>query len=162
MQVSATSHSPSCARQTVPALPAGCWQVTCDAVALSCVQGLPSSVQAVPLAFLASAGHVADVPVQFSPGRTRRRPRGRRSSTAAKPSVGQVSAVPLQVSATSQAPADARQTVPFASGEQVPRWPARLQAPQVRVQAVSQQTPFAQNPVGHWLFEVHPSPNDAS
>src|SRR6185312_11172205 len=42
------------------------------------------------------------------------------------------------------------------------RWPARLQAPHVPVQAVLQQIPAEQKPDEHWLFEVHPSPNEAS
>jgi hypothetical protein len=65
-------------------------------------------------------------------------------------SVGQVSAEPLQVSAMSQAPDAARHTVPLERGLHVPRWPARLQAPQVPVlQALLQQTPFAQKPEAH-------------
>src|SRR5438046_104182 len=67
VQVSATSHSPAPARQTVAALPAGCWQLVLVPSHWSRVQGLPSSVQAVPLAFRGpSAGHVALEPVQVS------------------------------------------------------------------------------------------------
>ena len=80
----------------------------------------------------------------------------------AKLSAGQVSAVPLQVSATSQAPAEARQVVPPATGEHVPTLPERLQAPQPPLQALSQQTPLTQNPVAHWVFEVHVNANEAS
>src|SRR5437867_1304001 len=66
-QLSATSHSPPTARQTAPALPAGCWQSTLVPLHWSRVQALPSSVQAVPLAFRGpSAGHVALEPVQVS------------------------------------------------------------------------------------------------
>src|SRR5439155_726036 len=45
-QLSATSHSPPTARQTAPALPAGCWQTVLVPLHWSRVQGLPSSVQA--------------------------------------------------------------------------------------------------------------------
>src|SRR5439155_22569836 len=67
VQVSARSHSAAAARQTAPALPAGCWQSTLVPLHWSRVQALPSSVQAVPLAFRGpSAGHVALEPVQVS------------------------------------------------------------------------------------------------
>src|SRR5205823_6446324 len=67
-QVSATSHSPAAARHTAPAFPAGCVQAGAPAVPshTSVVQGLPSSVQAVPAALTVSAGHVALEPVQLS------------------------------------------------------------------------------------------------
>jgi hypothetical protein len=112
VQVSATSHSPTAARQTVPALPAGCWQMTALPSHWSLVQRLPSSVQAVPLTFLASAGQLADEPVQVS-ARSHSPADARQTVAAeAKPSAGQVVLVPVQTSATSQKPADARQTVP--------------------------------------------------
>src|SRR5439155_422278 len=67
VQVSARSHSAAAARQTAPALPTGCWQSTLVPLHWSRVQALPSSVQAVPLAFRGpSAGHVALEPVQVS------------------------------------------------------------------------------------------------
>src|SRR5205823_14517077 len=68
VQVSATSHSLTAARQTEPAFPAACVQRGAPAVPLqvSVVQGLPSSVQAVPAALTASAGQVVLVPVQVS------------------------------------------------------------------------------------------------
>src|SRR5439155_561669 len=67
VQVSATSHSPAVARHSAPALPAGCWQVLFVPSHWSSVQGLLSSVHAVPLAFRGpSAGHVALEPVQVS------------------------------------------------------------------------------------------------
>src|SRR5438128_741258 len=67
VQVSARSHSAAAARQTAPALPAGCWQSTLVPLHWSRVQALPSSVQAVPLALRGpSAGHVALEPVQVS------------------------------------------------------------------------------------------------
>jgi len=67
-QVSATSHSPAAARHAAPAFPAGCVQAGAPAVPshTSVVQGLPSSVQAVPAALTVSAGHVALEPVQLS------------------------------------------------------------------------------------------------
>jgi hypothetical protein len=37
-----------------------------------------------------------------------------------------------------------------------------LHAPQPPLHAVSQQAPFTQNPVGHWLFDVHDRAKDAS
>jgi hypothetical protein len=83
-------------------------------------------------------------------------PRGATAST------GQVSDVPLHFSATSQAPFCARQTVVLDAGEHVPTFPDRLQTPHPPLQAVSQQTPFTQNPVAHWLFDVQARANDAS
>src|SRR5207247_10799139 len=67
-QVAARSLSPAAARPTVPAFPAGCVQAGAPEVPLhtSVVQTLPSSVQAVPAALTASAGHVALEPVQLS------------------------------------------------------------------------------------------------
>src|SRR5438309_1572595 len=68
VQVSAGSQTPAEARQTVPALPAGCVQAGEPTVPLqvSVVQGLPSSVHAVPAVLTVSAGQLALVPVQFS------------------------------------------------------------------------------------------------
>jgi hypothetical protein len=66
VHASAWSHSPFAVRQTVPALPAGCWHVTFVPSQISRVQTLPSSVHDVPFVFFASVGQVADVPVQFS------------------------------------------------------------------------------------------------
>ena len=66
VQVSATSQRPADARQTVPGLPAGCWQVTVLPSHWSLVQTFPSSVQTVPLVFLASVGQLVDEPVQVS------------------------------------------------------------------------------------------------
>src|SRR5207244_4615784 len=65
-QLSAASQAPAAARHTVPAWPAGCWQLSALPSHWSSVHGLPSSVHAVPLACLASAGHVALEPVQCS------------------------------------------------------------------------------------------------
>src|SRR5439155_1629682 len=53
--------------QVAPAFPAGCWQVLLVPSHWSKVQGFPSEVEAVPLAFLTSvAGQVALEPVQVS------------------------------------------------------------------------------------------------
>src|SRR5439155_512065 len=78
----------------------------------SSVHGLLSSVQAVPLAFTASAGQVALLPVQFSA--TSHSPAAARHTVldGSKASAGQSLPVPLQVSATSQTPAEGRQTAP--------------------------------------------------
>ena len=112
VQLSARSHSPAAPRQTVPALPAGCWQATFAPSHWSLVQTFPSSVQAVPLVFLASAGQVAEEPVQLS-ARSHSPAAERQTVEAARnPSAGHVVVVPVQVSATSQVPADARHTVP--------------------------------------------------
>src|SRR5207302_1358157 len=115
VQVSATSHTPADVRHTVPAFPAGCWQVTFVPSHRSSVHALPSEVHAVPLAFLASVGQLGPFPGQFS---------ARSHSSAAtrhtvleerKPSAGQLPLDPLQVSCTSQLPATGRQTVPAAT-----------------------------------------------
>jgi hypothetical protein len=163
VQVAARSQTFAAARHCVPAFPAACWHVTFVPSHLSVVQALPSSVQAVPLAFFASAGQLGEVPVQFSAW-SHSPPAARQTVVdGANPSAGQVNELPLQVSATSHAPADARQTVPFESAVQVPRCPARLQAPHVPVlHALLQQTPLAQKPEAHWLFDVHESPKLAS
>src|SRR5207244_8544498 len=63
---SAVSQAPAAARHSVPAWPAGCWQLSSLPSHWSSVHGLPSSVHAVPLGCLASAGHVALEPVQCS------------------------------------------------------------------------------------------------
>src|SRR5207253_9559878 len=59
VQASATSHAPAAGRHTVPAWPAGCWHASLLPSHWSSVHGLPSSLQAVPLACFASAGHAA-------------------------------------------------------------------------------------------------------
>src|SRR5437870_9764598 len=66
VQLSATSHSLTAARHTVPALPAGCVHVLVLPSHWSSVQGLVSAVQAVPAGCLASVGQVALGPVQVS------------------------------------------------------------------------------------------------
>src|SRR5207253_1506199 len=115
-QVSAASQSPAAGRHTVPAFPAGCWQSSPLPSHSSRLHGLPSSVQAVPLAFFASAGHAALDPVQNSAG-SHSPAEARQSAVAGRrASAGQAVLVPSQVSATSQAPAAARHTAPA--------WPA--------------------------------------
>src|SRR5881296_1494233 len=81
-QVSARSHSPAAARQTVPA----------------------------PL--MASAGQVALDPVQFSAASHRSTAARQTVLEGRKALAGQVVLVPVQVSAASQGPAAARHTVP--------------------------------------------------
>ena len=57
----AFTHVPAalfvCVRQTPSGLPTVCWQDTLVPLQVSVVQRLPSSVHAVPFAFLASLGH---------------------------------------------------------------------------------------------------------
>jgi hypothetical protein len=163
VQVAARSQSAAAARHCVPALPTGCWQATLVPSHWSFVQGFPSSVQAVPLAFFASAGQLADVPVQVSAASHTSTAARQRVVEGRNPSAGQVTAVPLHVSATSHTPFAARQTVPLASGVQVPRCPARLHASQMpALQALSQQMPFVQKPEAHWLLLLQPRPNEPS
>ena len=77
----------------------------------------------------------------------------------ANASAGQPSDVPLQVSATSQAPFALRQVGPAAIGEQVPTLPARLQDEQAPVQVVLQQMPLTQvKPDAHWLVAPQTPP----
>ena len=73
-------------------------------------------MHAVPLAFLASAGQAALLPVQLSA--TSHSPAAPRHTVLAeaKPSAGHVELVPVHVSATSQAPAVARHVVPAFPG----------------------------------------------
>src|SRR5207245_2160068 len=66
VQVSRRSHSFAAARQTVPALPAACWQLTFVPSHVSVVQMLPSSVPAVPAALTRSVGQLGLEPVQIS------------------------------------------------------------------------------------------------
>src|SRR5206468_800120 len=60
VQVSAMSHPPTAARQTVPAFPAACVHAGAPTVPLhtSAVHTLPSSVQLVPAAFTVSGGQL--------------------------------------------------------------------------------------------------------
>ena len=67
---------------------------------------------------------------------------------------------PLHVSAASHSPAAGRHTVEAATGEHVPREPARLQASHVpALHAVLQQTPSAQkSPEVHSFAALQPEP----
>src|SRR5438094_8404692 len=66
VQVSAASHSPAAARHTAPGFPAGCVHVALVPLHTSVVQGLPSSVQVVPLALKKSVGQAVLEPSQVS------------------------------------------------------------------------------------------------
>src|SRR6516165_7494835 len=103
VHVSATSQAPTAARQTVPALPGGCWQAALAPLQVSVVQTLPSSVHVVPLGLKASAGQAALVPVQFS-ARSHSPAEGRQTTELeASTSGGQLLETPSQLSATSHA-----------------------------------------------------------
>src|SRR5439155_1324713 len=112
VHVSVWSHSPAGGRHTAPAVPAGCWQVLLEPSHSSPLHGFPSSVQAVPAALFASAGHAADDPVQLSAGSHSPADPRHTTKLGSNMSAGQVVLVPVQFSSTSQAPAAARQTVP--------------------------------------------------
>src|SRR5207247_2469565 len=112
VQVSSTSQTPAAARQTAPALPAGCWQASCVPSHSSRLQGLPSSVHAVPAGSFASPGQVALDPVQCSAGSHSPAEARQAVVEGSKALAGQAVLVPVQVSATSQTPAAKRHTVP--------------------------------------------------
>ena len=165
VQVSATSHPPAAGRQTVPAgANASAGQAADVPVQVSAASHVPVDArQTVVAGAKPSAGQALVVPSQVSgTSQARSLSRGRPSPAPPRASVGQVSDVPLHFSATSQAPFCARQTVALDAAEQVPTCPVRLQTPHPPLQAVSQQTPLTQNPVAHWLFDVHASENEAS
>src|SRR5206468_6925094 len=103
---------PAAGRHTVPAFPAGCWQSLPLPSHSSRLHGLPSSVQAVPLAFFVSAGQAARDPVQNSAGSHSPAAARHKAVAGRNVSAGPAVLVPLQVSATSQSPADARHTTP--------------------------------------------------
>jgi hypothetical protein len=65
-QFSARSHTPAAARQRVPALPAGCVQVSLEPLQTSSVQTLESGVHAVFPGCFRSAGQVTFEPSQVS------------------------------------------------------------------------------------------------
>src|SRR5438874_899990 len=114
VQVSSTSHAPADPRQTEPALPAGCWQASLVPLQVSVVQTLPSSVQRVPLAFLASGGHGwPGKPPQLS-AMSHSPAEGRQANTfGSTTSGGQVLLTPVHTSSGSHAsPEPVRQTVP--------------------------------------------------
>src|SRR5439155_219500 len=111
---SGSQTSPEPVRQTVPALPGGCWQRLLEPLQVSVVHGLPSSVHAVPFGFFASAGQVAPgTPVQFS-ARSHSPPAARQVKLLdCTTSAGQLVLDPVHVSVGSQAsPEPVRQTVP--------------------------------------------------
>jgi hypothetical protein len=111
VQTSATSQMPAEERHGLPALPAGCCLASCVPSQVSVVHGLPSSVHAVPFDFFASAGQVAPLPVQFSVRSHSSTERRQVTVEDLNASFGHDwPAVPVQSSATSQMPADARQT----------------------------------------------------
>jgi hypothetical protein len=113
---------------------------------VSVVHALPSSAQAVPLGFFASAGQVALLPGQVSAMSQPPTASARQTvDVGAKPLAGHAVDEPLHVSATSQPPgAAARHTVPFDSGLHVPTCPGCVQLPQPLLHAVLQQTPLTQ------------------
>src|SRR5437899_2793674 len=81
----------------MPALPAGCWQVSLVPSQVSVVHGLLSSVHPVPLGSFASAGHAVFVPSQASA--TSQTPAAARHGVPGLPAgCWQVSLVPSQVS----------------------------------------------------------------
>ncbi len=112
MQVSAGSQAPAGARQTAPPLPAGCWQATLAPLHWSAEQGLPSSVQVVPLGLRASAGHVVPVPVQVSAASHSPAADLQTVPAGVLASAGHAESVPVHVSAGSHEPAETRQIVP--------------------------------------------------
>ena len=158
VHVSATSHSLTAARHTVPALPAGCWHATLVPSHWSFVQGLPSLVHAVPAAFFASAGQLGPVLVQFS-ARSHSSAAARQTVAAeAKPSAGQLFVTPSQLSATSQTSVAGRQTVPagvFASAGQVVLVPEQVSCGSQTPPEARQTTPAL--PAGCWQATLVPS-----
>src|SRR5438094_9481643 len=96
---SASQPSPADARQTVPALPAACWQALFVPSHRSVVQTLPSSVHAVPDGVLASAGQLGPVPVHISAGSHSPAEPRQTTKLGSNVSVGHVLLVPSQVSA---------------------------------------------------------------
>src|SRR3989475_7276399 len=113
VHTSSGSHaSPEPVRQTVPALPAACWQALFVPSQRSVVQTLPSSVHAVPDGVFASAGQLGPLPVHISAGSHSPAEPRQTTKLGSNMSVGHVLLVPSQVSSTSQGPADARQVAP--------------------------------------------------
>src|SRR5207249_4037083 len=112
VQVSSTSQSPAAARHTVPALPAGCWQALCVPSHSSRLQGLSSSVHAVPAGSFASPGQVARESVVCGAGSHSPAEARQTGVEGSKALAGQAVLVPVQVSSTSQTPAAERHTVP--------------------------------------------------
>src|SRR5207253_2406951 len=121
--------------------PAGCWQSLLPPSHSSRLQGLPSSLQAVPAVLFASAGQPALDPVQNSAGSHSPAEARQSAVVGRKASAGQEVLVPSQVSATSQSPAAGRHTAPaFPAGcwqsLLLPSHSSRLQGFPSPVQAV--------------------------
>jgi hypothetical protein len=142
VQLSAASHTPAAARHTAAALPAGCLQSVAVPLHWSRLHGFPSLVHTVPLALTVSAGQVVEVPVHdsvrsHSSAATLHvvpaKPAGcwqallepshwsteqgfpslvQPAPAARFESPGQLAELPVQVSARSQSPAEARHVVP--------------------------------------------------
>src|SRR5207249_10017102 len=112
VQVSSTSQKPAAARRTAELFPAGCWQSLLLPLHSSRLHGLPSSVHAVPAGVLASAGQLALVPVQLSPGSHSPAEARQTVLDDLKASAGHAVLEPAQVSSTAQEPAAARPAAP--------------------------------------------------
>src|SRR5205814_2217718 len=111
-QFSLTSQKSTAARQTVPALPAGCWQEALAPSHWSRVQTLPSSVQAVPLARNVSVGQAVEAPVHVSAASQIPAEARHTVPDDCNASAGHAVESPVHASATSHTPAEARHTVP--------------------------------------------------
>src|SRR5439155_39600 len=109
---SASQTSPEPARQTVPALPAACWQALFVPSHRSVVQTLPSSVHAVPDGVLASAGQLGPLPVHISAGSHSPAEPRQTTKLGSNMSAGQVLLVPAHISPTSHPPAAAFRVAP--------------------------------------------------
>src|SRR5207245_8174691 len=163
LQVSATSHRPAAARQTVPpATRPSAGQLLLTPLQLSATSQIPAEARQTAVLF-ASVGQLALDPVQVSA--TSQTPAAARHvvPAATKPSAGQLLPTPSQLSGTSQIPADGRQTaVLFASAGHVGLDPvqvswtshtpaeARQTVPAASIaQAEEQQSPFTRLPSSH-------------
>jgi hypothetical protein len=127
---------------------------------LSAVVHLLPSSHTVPFGFLLSVGQVVDVPLQDS-ARSQSVAAARQVTPALPARCWHVRLDPLHLSAVHALPSS-EHAVPFALGEQVPAKPVKLHAPHSPVHAVSQQTPFAQNPDAHWPVVVQDLPREGS
>src|SRR5436853_208319 len=109
--------------------PIGWWHVASPPLQVSAVHGLVSAGQDVPCDFIASAGHAAVEPVQFSA--TSQTPAALRQTVepGLNAFAGQSFPVPLHDSGRSQPPAAERHTaVLFASGGHVALVPSQCSA----------------------------------
>src|SRR5207247_2352037 len=104
--------TPAAARQTAPASPAGCWQASCVPSHSSRLQGLPSSVHAVPAGSFASPGQVALEPVQCSAGSHSPAEARQTVVEGSKALAGQAVLVRAEERCAGQAPAAAAHTDP--------------------------------------------------